>query len=91
MKQRYRLFRRENGIYYSLDSLNNRRSSLNTGDPKEARRFLNALNEACQQPAVNLQIAQVYLQHSDPEFIKRTWQHVMGQNPGTPKSGGTSR
>ena len=48
----------------------------------------NALNEACKQPAVNLQIAQVYLQHSDPEYGKRTWSHVMtelGQN----KSGTT--
>jgi len=38
---------------------------------------LNILNEACQQPAVNLQIAQVYLQHSDQEFGRRTWQFVM--------------
>jgi hypothetical protein len=52
MKQRYRMFRRENGIYYSLDTIGNKRNSLNTADPDEAKRFLNALNEACQQPAV---------------------------------------
>ena len=46
MKQRYRIFRRENGIYYSLDAIGNKRNSLNTTDPVEARRFLNALNEA---------------------------------------------
>jgi len=88
MKQRYRLFRRENGVYYSLDTLVKKRNSLNTADPQEARRFLNALNEACQQPAVNLQIAQVYLQHSDPELVKRTWQHVMDEM-GRSKSGST--
>jgi integrase len=90
MKQRYHSFRRENGIYYSLDTLTKKRNSLNTTDPKEARRFLNALNEACQQPAVNLQIAQVYLQHSDPEFAKRTWQHVMDEM-GRTKSGNTKK
>jgi hypothetical protein len=90
MKQRYRMFRRENGIYYSLDTIGNKRNSLNTTDPDEAKRFLNALNEACQQPAVNLQIAQVYLQHSDPEFAKRTWQFVMDKM-GETKSGNTKK
>ena len=28
-----------NGVYYSLDTLNRKRNSLNTSDPKEARRF----------------------------------------------------
>jgi integrase len=90
MKQRYHSFRRENGIYYSLDTLTKKRNSLNTTDPQEARRFLNALNEACKQPAVNLQIAQVYLQHSDPDFVKRTWQHVMDEM-GRTKSGNTKK
>ncbi len=26
-----------------------------------------------------MQIAQVYLQHSDPDYAKRTWQHVMDE------------
>ena len=90
MKQRYRIFRRENGVYYSLDSLTKKRNSLNTADREEARRLQNALNEACQQPAVNLQIAQVYLQHSDPEFAKRTWQFVMDKM-GETKSGSTKK
>ena len=29
------------------------------------------------QPAMNLQIAQVYLQHGDPTMSRRTWQNVM--------------
>ncbi len=90
MKQRYRIFRRENGIYYSLDTIAKKRNSLNTSDREEAKRFLNALNEACKQPAVNLQIAQVYLQHSDPDFAKRTWQHVMDEM-GRAKAGSTKK
>jgi integrase len=90
MKQRYHVFRRENGIYYSLDTLTRKRNSLNTADREEARRFQNALNEACKQPAINLQIAQVYLQHSDPNYAKRTWQHVMDEM-GRNKSGSTKK
>lgn len=90
MKQRYRTFRRENGIYYSFDTLVRKRDSLNTADQETAQRLVNALNEACKQQAVNLQIAQVYLQHSDPEFAKRTWQHVMDEM-GRTKSGSTKQ
>jgi hypothetical protein len=90
MKQRYTVFRRENGIYYSLDTVTRKRNSLNTTDREEARRFLNALNEACKQPAINLQIAQVYLQHSDPDYAKRTWQLVMDEM-GRAKSGNTKK
>jgi len=90
MKQRYTVFRRENGIYYSLDTVTRKRNSLNTTDREEAKRFLNAINEACKQPAINLQIAQVYLQHSDPDFAKRTWQHVMDEM-GRNKSGSTKK
>jgi integrase len=39
---------------------------------------------------VNLQIAQVYLQHSDPEFAKRTWQFVMN-TMGETKSASTKK
>lgn len=90
MKQRYRSYRRENGIYYYLDTIAKKRSSLNTSDPAEAKRLLNALNEASRQPAINLQIAQAYLQHSDPDFAKRSWQHVMDEM-GRAKSGSTKK
>jgi len=39
MKSRYHIYRRENGIYYSLDGLTHKRNSLNTTDPTEARRL----------------------------------------------------
>lgn len=80
MNQRYTVFRRENGIYYSLDTVTKKRNSLNTTDREEA----------CKQPAINLQFAQVYLQHSDPDFAKRTWQHVMDEI-GRNKSGSTKK
>jgi integrase len=90
MKQRYQCFRRENGIYYSLDTLTKKRNSLETTEPDEARRLVNIKNEACKQPAVNLQIARVYLQHSDPEYAKRTWRFVMDKM-GELKSGNTRK
>jgi len=89
-QQRYRSFRRENGIYYAIDTLTKKRQSLNTTTPEEARRLLNALNEASKQPAINLQIAQVYLQHSDPDYAKRTWRLVMDRM-GELKTGNTRK
>jgi integrase len=79
MKSRYRSYRRENGQYYALDSLTGKRQSLNTSLPAEARRLLHALNEACQQPSINLQIARAYLQHADADYTQRTWQFVMDE------------
>ena len=90
MKQRYHIFRRESGIYYSLDTLTKKRESLKTSDAETARRLINVQNEACKQPTVNLQIAQVYLQHSDPDFAKRNWQHVTDEM-GRTKSGSTKK
>jgi hypothetical protein len=56
IKQRYHIYLRENGIYYSLDTFTKKRQSLNSSQPQEAKRLLNALNETCQQPAINLQM-----------------------------------
>ncbi|MEI2725039.1 MAG: hypothetical protein V9H26_16430 [Verrucomicrobiota bacterium] len=51
-------------------------------------RLLHVKNEAVHQPAMNLQIAQVYLQHGDPALATRTWQQVMEQIAST-KQGST--
>src|SRR2546426_139760 len=77
MKQKYRLFRRSNGIYFLQDRSTGKQQSLRTKDQGEAQTLLHAKNEACRQPSMNLQIAQVYLQHADPALAKRTWQDVM--------------
>jgi integrase len=78
MKQRFILFRRA-GVFYSEDTTTRKQSSLRTKDQAEAITLVNAKNAATRQPAMNLQIAQVYLQYGDPALAARTWQHVMEQ------------
>ena len=78
MKQRFILFRRA-GVFYSEDTTTRKQSSLRTKDQAEAITLVNTKNEATRQPAMNLQIAQVYLQYGDPALAARTWQHVMEQ------------
>lgn len=79
MKPQFTLYRRSNGMFYSEDSRTRKQESLRTKDEHEARTLLNAKNEAVRQPAMNLQIAQVYLQHANPAIATRTWQYVMEQ------------
>ena len=76
MKQRFMMFRRA-GTFYCKDSTTGKQTSLRTKDESEAVTVLNAKNEAVRNSAMNLQIAQVYLQHSDTGLSTRTWQHVM--------------
>jgi hypothetical protein len=78
MKHRFILFQRS-GIYYCEDTGTGKQASLRTRDRADAQRLLNARNEASHQPAMNLQIAQVYLQHGDPALATRTWQEVIAQ------------
>jgi integrase len=86
MKTRFRLYRRtRSGRYYIHDDQTGKQESLHTSDRPTAVRFLHAKNEAVLQPAINLQIAQVYLQHGDPALSGRTWQHVMEQIISTKK------
>lgn len=81
MKKRFYLIRRggRGGAYYVLDSLTNKRESLGTKVPDEAERLVQARNEAVRHAEMNLQIAQVYLRHSDSTLASRTWQNVMDE------------
>ena len=79
MKARYRLFLRRKTIYYAFDTVDNKFQSLKTKDKHEARGILAAMNQASQQPAMNLSLARVYLRHSDPHMAKRTWQNVLDE------------
>ena len=88
MKNRFLLFQRC-GVYYSEDTTTGKQVSLRTKDKADAIRLIHVKNEATHQPAMNLQIAQVYLQHSDPALAARTWQQVMEQIAAT-KSGTTA-
>ena len=87
MKKQFILFQR-NGVFYCEDTTTGKQGSLRTRDRTEAERLLNVKNEAVRQPAMNLQIAQVYLQHGDPALAARTWQNVMEQITAS-KSGST--
>jgi hypothetical protein len=78
MKHRFILFQRA-GIFYCEDTTTGKQTSLRTRDKADAVRLLHVKNEAIHQPAMNLQIAQVYLQHGDPAMATRTWQDVMAQ------------
>lgn len=78
MKHRFLLFQRS-GIFYSEDTTTGKQISLRTRDRSDAERLLAAKNEASHAPAINLQLAQVYLQHGDPAMATRIWQDVMTQ------------
>lgn len=75
MKTRFRLTKRgsRGDKYYCVDTQTGKRVTLNTSDPKEARRLIDARNEAQRQPMLNLQIARAYLIGSDGTRMKRTW------------------
>src|SRR6202035_4593858 len=83
------LFQRS-GIFYCEDTGTGKQTSLRTRERDDAKRLLHVKNEAAHQPAMNLQIAQVYLQHGDPALATRTWQDVMAQITAT-KTGSTQR
>jgi len=76
--KRYRLvYRGIRNAYYSFDTHTKKRESLGTDNADEAQRLIDTKNEAVHHAEMNLQIAQVYLQHSDPALAARTWQQVM--------------
>jgi integrase len=75
-------------MFYCVDTKTGKRHSLHTCIEDEARQIVDAKNQAQRQPAINLQIAQAYLQHGDPAMAARTWQHVMEQIYST-KTGNT--
>jgi hypothetical protein len=58
-KQRYRLFRRKNGTYYSFENDTGRQISLFTKDRGEATGLLAAKNQATAQPILNVAMAKV--------------------------------
>jgi len=76
--KRYRLvYRGSRNAYYCFDTQTSKRESLGTSNAEEAQRLIDTKNEAVRHSGMNLQIAQVYLQHSDPTLSTRTWQNVM--------------
>jgi len=76
--KRYRLvYRGSRDAYYCFDTRTRKRESLGINNADEAKRLVDIRNEAVRHVDMNLQIAQVYLQHSDPTLATRAWQDVM--------------
>ncbi len=78
MKTKHTLFRRGE-MFHMQDSATGRQTSLRAKDETEAKRLLNARNEAQQQPTLNLHLARAYLTASNPAYVERAWQTVMEQ------------
>jgi integrase len=72
-RQRYRLFRRKNDIFYAFENGTGRQTSLFTKDRGEATGLLAAKNQATAQPILNVAMAKVYLSAKSPELLTRTW------------------
>src|SRR5436309_15454152 len=77
MKQRFRLYRRNGGIYYIHDSKTGKQTSLGTRVRAEAAALFAARTQAHSQAHLNLQLARTYLAATDPMVAKRTWQVPM--------------
>lgn len=77
MKSEFGLVKRPWGTFYLKNKRTGAQSTLKTKDKAEALRMLNAHNEAHVLPAINLELARVYLNAADPALSKRTWQDVM--------------
>lgn len=64
-------------MYYCVDKVTGKRTSLQTADKDEARQIVGAKNNAERQPLLNLQIAKAYLAGSDSGITGRTWQQAL--------------
>jgi hypothetical protein len=72
MQNRYTVFRR-GAVFYCEDQTTGQQKSLQTRDEAEARRVVQAKNDAVKLPQMNLVMAKTYLSAQDPKMIVRTW------------------
>ena len=77
MQERYRMFRRNGGNYYTRDKVTGRAETLGTTDAMTARQLLAARNQAAAQPQLNRTMAKAYLAAKSPDLITRTWADVV--------------
>jgi hypothetical protein len=64
-------------MWYAFDNATGNSVSLKTRVKAEAVQKVNAMNETERQPGINLGLAKVYLNATDPKLATRTWQEVM--------------
>jgi hypothetical protein len=76
MKSRFTLFRRGE-VFYAEDQDTGKQKSLKTKSADEARKIVQAKNDAVSQPLLNLVLAKTYLAAIDPKLVTRTWEDVM--------------
>jgi integrase len=76
MQSRYTMFRRGT-MFYCEDRTNGQQKSLLTRDETEARKIIQAKNDAVNLPQMNLALGKTYLAAQDPKMISRTWADVM--------------
>ena len=79
MKTRYRLVFRghRGGMFYCVDKVTGKRTSLHTTNKDEAQQLIEAKNNSVRQPVLNLQIAKAYLSGTDNGIATRTWQQAL--------------
>jgi integrase len=78
MMDQYRLYKRKRGgCFYAQCNFSRKQESLGTKDRKEAKRLLDAKNEASRQPAISIAVARAYLSVHDRQLIERTWADVI--------------
>jgi hypothetical protein len=80
MQSKHRLSRRAGGVFYWQENGTTKQRSLRTKNRKEAERLLLAMNEAHQQPLLNLALGRAYLAAHAPRLCTRTWQGCDGRN-----------
>ena len=83
MKQPFRLYRRQRGIYYIHDGHTGKQESLGTRDRAEASALFAAKTQAHRQAHLNFRLARTYLMAADPLAATRTWQMAMLELAGT--------
>jgi integrase len=77
MKERFRMFRRAGGNFYTRDKITGQSESLGTSDRLQARQLLAARNQSVAQPQLNRTMAKAYLSAKSPDLLTRTWADVM--------------
>ena len=79
MQDKFRLYRRRNGMFYAEEYQTRHRESLQTRDEAEARRLIAAKNQAATQPVFNLEMAKVY-QGSRPAVLRAHVESRVGRS-----------
>ena len=71
MQERYRMFCRAGGNFYTRDKITGQSESLGTADRTVARQLLAARNQAVAQPQLNRTMAKAYLSAKSPDLLTR--------------------